>query len=158
MSLEFTESQLDEMVAHVQDGLPNEACGLLGGLDGRVHKVYAVTNAAQSPVSYTMDPLEQVRAMVAIEEAGWELLGIFHSHPQGPPAPSATDLAKAYYPDAAYIILSPDARGGWQARGFNMVEGQVSEIAVRVRPDLSQHGQPATTYLRGRAWDTYSAS
>ena len=50
--------------------------------------------------------------MREIRMAGLELLGIYHSHPNGENQPSPRDIERAYYPDAAYFIISPqpDAR------------------------------------------------
>jgi len=122
-----------EIFAHLNAHQPNEACGVLGGQGGRVLKVYPVSNATPSPVRYTMEPNEQVRAMMEIEERGWELVGIFHSHPAGPPVPSETDVAEAYYPDSAYVICAPDSDGGWQARAFELKNGTAREIELHIK-------------------------
>jgi proteasome lid subunit RPN8/RPN11 len=66
-----------------------------------------------------------------MEAAGLDLAAIFHSHPNGPAEPSATDVAQAYYPEAAYLILSP-AAAGWQGRAFTIADGRVTEMPVRV--------------------------
>ncbi len=107
------------MLKHVEACLPQEACGLLGGAGGQVRSIVPVTNAERSPVRYRMDPLEQVRAILSIEEDGLELVGIFHSHPLGPEGPSATDLAQITYPEAVYLIWSPGGRG-WRCRAFDL--------------------------------------
>jgi len=130
--LSLTAAQLQVIIAHLQKELPNEACGLLGGVEGVVHKVYPVENELHNPWADQMAPKEQVRAMLEIEAAGWELSGIFHSHPNGPPVPSATDVAQAYYPEAVYLIFAPDAQGEWRGRGFRIEEGRVEEIPVQV--------------------------
>ncbi len=135
MSIKLSQSQISEMIAHAHAGLPNEICGLLAGLNGRVTEVYPVENVDHSPVRYTMNPTEQVRTMVAIEEAGWELLSIYHSHPNGPATPSATDLAHVYYPEVVYIILSPDKRGEWLAKGFNLSEDCAVEVHFEINSD-----------------------
>jgi proteasome lid subunit RPN8/RPN11 len=44
--------------------------------------------------------------MHEIRAARLELLGIYHSHPEGENKPSPTDIARAFYPDAAYFIIS----------------------------------------------------
>ncbi|MGH2521048.1 MAG: Mov34/MPN/PAD-1 family protein [Anaerolineales bacterium] len=131
-SLTLTAAQWSEIIAHVQAGLPNEACGLLGGVDGVVRRVYPAENIRRSPWEYQLDPQQQVRAMLEMEAQGWELVGIFHSHPGGPPLPSATDVARAYYPESIYLILALDARGEWRGRGFRIEEGRVQERLVRV--------------------------
>lgn len=120
------------MVAHVQQALPEEACGVLGGPPGQVAQVFCVENSYHSPVAYFMDPAGQVAAMIAIEEAGWEIVGIFHSHPAGPAQPSATDVAQAYYPEAVYVILAPEGPDSWGMRGFAIAGGKVREVALEL--------------------------
>jgi proteasome lid subunit RPN8/RPN11 len=131
-TLRLTAAHRDAMLAHVQAGLPNEACGLLGGPPGKVERVYGVENVYRSPVAYYMDPAAQVEAMVEIEAAGWDVCGIFHSHPAGPPVPSATDVAQALYPEAVYVIVAPDGAGGWQMRGFEIDSGHVREVPLEL--------------------------
>ncbi len=131
-TLRLTAAHRAAIVAHVQQRLPNEACGLLGGPLGRVERVYAIENVYQSPVAYYMDPAAQVAAMVAIEDAGWEVCGIFHSHPAGPPVPSATDIEQALYPEAVYVIAAPASDGQWALRGFHIGDGQVREVVLEV--------------------------
>ncbi|NIN95959.1 MAG: hypothetical protein GTO49_13495, partial [Anaerolineae bacterium] len=48
---------------------------------------YQMTNADHSPVTYRLDPEEQYRAFTEIEEEGWELLAIYHSHSHSPAYP-----------------------------------------------------------------------
>ena len=120
------------MVAHSGRAHPEEACGILGGPPGHVAQVFCVENIYHSPVAYYMDPPAQVEAMLAIEAAGWEIVGIFHSHPAGPPEPSATDVAQAYYPEAVYVILAPDGQGDWGMRGFEIADGRAREVGLEV--------------------------
>jgi proteasome lid subunit RPN8/RPN11 len=132
MFLTLTPAQWQEIVAHVESERPNEACGLLGGEGGIVRKVYPGENILHSPVAYEMDPRRQVEIMVEIESAGWELSGIYHSHPGGPPVPSPTDVARAYYPESIFVILAPEAGGEWRGRAFRIEDGRVEEVMLRV--------------------------
>jgi proteasome lid subunit RPN8/RPN11 len=120
------------MVRHVSEWRPEEACGLLGGPPGRVEAVYPVENVLHSPVAYEMDPRGQVEAMVRLEAEGWEIVGIFHSHPAGPATPSMSDVAQAYYPESVYVILSPGGETEWKARGFRIEAGGVREVDLVV--------------------------
>ena len=132
-SLTLTPAQWQAIIAHVRAERPNEACGLLAGEGGVVRKVYPAENILHSPVQYQIDPKRQVEIMLEIEAAGWELSGIYHSHPGGPPAPSPTDVARAYYPDSIYLILAPgDATGEWRGRAFVIEEGRVEEVPLRM--------------------------
>jgi len=132
MALHLTEDQVEEMIRHAQREYPNEACGLLAGRDSRVEKVYQMTNAEHSPVTYRLDPEEQFRAFMEIEEAGWELLAIYHSHSHSPAYPSATDLELAFYPDSLYLIISLADRDQPIIRAFRIVEGVVEEERVEI--------------------------
>ena len=127
----LTQAQWIEICAHLTAGLPEEACGLLAGRAGQTHKVYLITNARHSPTRYEMEPRELVQALEEMDENEWDLIGIFHSHPAGPPTPSPTDMAEAYYPDSAYVICSLD-RGEWQARAFEIREGRAREIELQI--------------------------
>jgi len=125
----------NQMREDVQARLPQEACGLVGGLQRRALQVFPVTNALHSAVSYRMDPDEQIRMFLSLEKLGWDLLAIYHSHPAGPDQPSPTDLAEAAYPESAHLIWFPQA-GEWTCRGFIIHEDQFSEIPVRVMSEL----------------------
>ncbi len=119
------------MRAHAAACLPEEACGILAGRGGRSERVIPVTNELHSPVRFRMAPLEQLNALIWLEEHGCDLLAIFHSHPTGPAYPSETDLAEFYYPGSAVIILAPAGRE-WQLRAFRIESGQVNEIPIHL--------------------------
>lgn len=129
-SLTLTNEQLKRMIAHVDAQFPLEACGLLAGRGVRVESVLEVTNQAQSPTRYVMDPIEQLNAFEEIESQGLDLLGIFHSHPAGPEIVSPTDIAQAAYA-VVYVILSR-VDNGWRARGFWIENGGFKEVDLEV--------------------------
>lgn len=121
-------SLLDDMLAHVSGLWPEEACGLVGGREGRAARLYPVENARHSPVAFEMEPLQQIKAMLAMEAEGLELIAIYHSHPDGPARPSATDVANAYYPDAVQLIISLADRARPSVRAFTIIDGVVTEV------------------------------
>ena len=121
----------DELLAHAREDAPNECCGLIGGTDGRAATVYRAVNAEASPLRYNLDPQDQFRIMSEMDEAGEELVAIYHSHTQSPAYPSQTDINLAAYPDAIYLIVSL-APGEEPLRGFNIVDGEVSEAELSI--------------------------
>jgi proteasome lid subunit RPN8/RPN11 len=121
----------DELLAHAREDAPNECCGLIGGSDGSAATVYRAQNAEASPLRYNLDPQDQFRIMSEMDEAGEELVGIYHSHTQSPAYPSQTDINLAAYPDAIYLIVSL-AEGEEPLRGFNIVDGQVKEAELSI--------------------------
>lgn len=106
------------MIEHCREGLPNEACGFMGGRSGVVEKIYKLTNAAASPVYYRPADKEMLAAMTDIDESELELLAIFHSHVASQAYPSPTDVREAHYPDAVFVIVSMTNQWDPQARGF----------------------------------------
>jgi len=116
--------------------MPEEACGLLAGTINRdSYKTVCViptTNILHSPVGYRLDPQEQLDAFNQMEGRGWELVGIYHSHPKGPEEPSPTDITEAYYPEAVYLIWC-GRTGDWTCRGFLIQKEMVQEISVMVK-------------------------
>lgn len=100
----------EKILAHCRQGLPNEACGLIGGRkEGEnqyVEKVYLLTNIDASREHFSMDPKEQLAAVKDMRGNGYELLGNFHSHPESPSRPSEEDKRLAYDTKVSYLILS----------------------------------------------------
>ena len=120
------------MLRHLQEAYPLEACGILAGRRGDVSRHYAVENRLQSSVAFEMDPQQQLEAMMDLEDAGLRMLAIFHSHPKGPETPSPTDVAKAYYPDTAQVIVSLADRRRPVVRAFMIRDGRVDEITLNI--------------------------
>jgi [CysO sulfur-carrier protein]-S-L-cysteine hydrolase len=119
-----------QMLDHIDQQTPLEACGLLAGKEDRVEKVIPVRNQSQSPARFVMDPYEQLEAFHWMESNRLDLLGIFHSHPTGPGTASAIDIAEAAY-EVTHIIWSRD-QTGWQARGFWIEDGRASEVPLQI--------------------------
>ena len=109
-----------------------EICGLLAGRDGASTRIFPATNAAADAAkNYEIAPGELFRLMREIRAAGLHLMGIYHSHPKGNNEPSARDIARAYYPDLAYFIVSPQT-GQKSVRAFSIREGQVAELEIEI--------------------------
>ncbi len=126
--LTFTRPLYDRMMAHVLSQPTLEMCGLLAGRDGVVDRVWPVPNALHSPVAYRMDGSEFAEAMIGCD---FEPLGIFHSHPAGPPVPSPIDIAEAAYPDSIYVVISLQTTMP-SVRAFTIVDGQVGKVKVNL--------------------------
>jgi [CysO sulfur-carrier protein]-S-L-cysteine hydrolase len=116
-------------------GYPEEVCGLLAGKDGQAVRHYPVENIFHSQTSFEMEPVQQVKVMIAMEEEGLELLAIYHSHPHGPARPSATDVAQAYYPDVIQLIISLEQRNQPHLAAFMIDQGRVWSVNWIITPD-----------------------
>lgn len=121
------------MLAHARFEFPNEACGLLAADEtGALRMCYSLTNADRSPGSFTVEPTEHFRALQHAERNGWELAGVFHSHPHSAAVPSATDLRQALEPDWLYVLIGPSASDRPDVRAYWIVDGRVTEEPLGV--------------------------
>jgi proteasome lid subunit RPN8/RPN11 len=129
--LTLTEAVWREMVGHAYDGLPDEACGLLGGdpETGRVGVFYPCRNAAASSRVYTVEPGDHLRADRDAEGRGLEIVGVMHSHTHTEAYPSPTDVAQAPDPAWHYVIVSLK-REAAVLRSYRIIDGAISEEGV----------------------------
>ncbi len=108
--IQIKQEDYNTIVHHAKEGLPNEACGLLGGvtIDGvtYVKKVYCLKNIDASREHFSMDAKEQLTVIKDIRSNDWQLIGNFHSHPETPARPSEEDKRLAYDSKLLYGILS----------------------------------------------------
>jgi proteasome lid subunit RPN8/RPN11 len=116
-----------EMVEQALREFPNEACGLIAAEAGVPVKVFAMTNADASPATYRLEGREQLRVFDELDERGWDLWGIYHSHTHSEAYPSDTDRRLAFYPDSRYLVLSVADRERPVLRSFFIREDEVTE-------------------------------
>ena len=132
---------LDIIRVHGQAAYPEECCGFLLG--------YATTEGnhvvAASPVKnrrvenrerrYAITPHDYHAADRFARQQGLDIIGFYHSHPDHPARPSATDLAEATFPGYTYVIVS-------------IRDGQPADLtAWSLAPDRSQFETEAIDIL-----------
>jgi proteasome lid subunit RPN8/RPN11 len=123
---------MDIMLTHVNESEPLEACGIVGGINGKSSAVYSITNILFSPTRYRMHPEEQLACFNKLDDHGWDIFAIYHSHPKGPAYPSETDISECYYPDVYQLIWSLN-HGIWMCKGFIISDSQYKEIDIQVQ-------------------------
>ncbi len=122
----------DAMIQHSLEEDPNECCGVLAAADGSVVKLYRITNVEHSPYRYSMDGKELFEAYREIEDNGWELAVIYHSHTHSPAYPSATDVRFATWPDAFYLLVSLQDKANPDVRNYTIVGETVTEVPLTI--------------------------
>jgi desampylase len=121
----------EEIVAHARAGDPEEVCGIISGRDGVAVELFRGRNVSPLPrTTYELD-VETLMKQIEFDDASLMLAAIYHSHPAGPPTPSPTDIARAFYPDSVYIICSLADPAQPSLRGFRIVDDRVWEVALR---------------------------
>jgi len=126
------------MLGHAIGGLPNEACGLMGGRWGSnvVEAFVPTRNVDESAKTYSIGPDGFLAADRALGPRGLDVTGVMHSHTHTDPYPSPTDVAKADNPLLAgwhFVIVSlrsdvPMLRS-WLLDGGTITEEPVEIIA-----------------------------
>jgi len=117
--LQLTQAQFERIIEQGREGKPLEICGLLAGAkDGgeltRVVEVFPIDSDDRSEITYSMNPLQQLRVEKEARARGLEIVGIYHTHPATQPYPSKTDVARAHwgetddllFPGHSYLIVS----------------------------------------------------
>ncbi|MEK6978191.1 MAG: M67 family metallopeptidase [Candidatus Hydrothermarchaeota archaeon] len=120
----------EEVLVHARGEYPRECCGLLGG-KGEATRVYRGRNVAGGEAEYHLDPGDQLMLFNLLEREGLDLLGIYHSHPRWPAAPSAVDIERAFYPVPHLIVSLLDPRRP-EVRAWRIEGSEVREEAVEV--------------------------
>jgi len=129
-SVRITREVYARLLNHARQEPWQECCGLLAGRGGVISVVLPAVNALASATAFEIAPRELFDLFQRMRREGWEHLGIYHSHPRGENAPSRRDIAQAYYPEAAYFIVSSEAENARPVRAFRIREGAVTELEI----------------------------
>lgn len=145
MIIKLSQDQYEELVNQAQKELPQEACGLVGGVtneadtggQGRkeieVKEVYPMTNVDESQEHFSMDPEEQFAVAKEIRNKDQEIIGNYHSHPSTPSRPSQEDKRLAYDDKMIYFILSLQQKESPVLKAFKIKDQQeVTEIEIEL--------------------------
>lgn len=129
--LELPRTVYDAMIDHARRGAPEEVCGVLVGESVEnesvvVERAVEMENVADHPrTTYRIDPEALFEVFETVESAGSDVVGFYHSHPEGPRGPSRTDAAQATWDDYPYCIVSLDGTTPfvdcWRWRGDRFV-------------------------------------
>jgi [CysO sulfur-carrier protein]-S-L-cysteine hydrolase len=132
---------LAQVVAHAQENPRIECCGVVAvespgsaGSDGAgrvATRVYRAENVHASALKFEIGPMELYRLNAEIEEEGWEIGAIYHSHVRSAPYPSQTDIGfAAGWPGLEWIIVGLAGPGEPEVRSYLIDGADVSEVAI----------------------------
>ena len=118
-------------------GTPAEVCGVLvGSRDDpeRVTEIRRVANVAGDPRrAYELDPAETMATIEAVEDDGDDVVGFYHSHPEGTARPSAVDRDRATWTGYVYLVVGlgpaqPEVRAWrWTGEAFDPLSVAVDD-------------------------------
>ena len=129
---------------HTEASYPYECCGVMIGTSGNPSVVHAFRpcknlNTERARDRYDMDPQDQLRAEQEFRNSPWEIIGIYHSHPDHPSRPSQTDTDRAW-PGYSYVIISVQkgkvaSTNSWALKVLNESEREFEEELLVVQGD-----------------------
>jgi len=119
----------DQIVAHAHDERPNECCGLLIGKSETIEDAVRARNVKRSATRFQVEQADHFAAIRRARAAGREVIGAYHSHPNGPSCPSETDLARLTDPSMFHVIISL-AHGTRTVRAFRIADGNFTPIEL----------------------------
>lgn len=135
MKITMFRSDFDKICEHALSVAPDEACGLIAGVDREdgvreIKKVYILENIDHTNEHFSIDPREQLKAVKEMRSEGLVPLGNWHSHPESPSRPSEEDKRLANDSSASYLILSLAEEGNPVLNAFH-IEGEQGNRSVR---------------------------
>lgn len=112
MNVSFSPGLLDQLRLEALAAYPEECCGLMIGRSDGGH--FHVTRIQPSPNvtsgdprrDFEVDPGVRIRVERELRGGAEAIIGHYHSHPNGPAAPSGRDLAQAYEPHLLWLIMA----------------------------------------------------
>lgn len=129
---------LREIEAHCEAGYPEEVVGVLVGKeevsDRAVTEIVRLENmrVENRARRYTVDPLALAKIERETYARGLLVLGFYHSHPDHPAEPSATDLEWAW-PFYSYIIQSVQKGSAAVKRSWRLADDEKSFTEEEIR-------------------------
>ena len=132
MNVTLSSGILDTVMNHMKSVYPQEGCGFLIGHATTATRFLPLPNSLASEIAYEIDPALLAVAFRSLRDSGEELVAIVHSHPRGPAEPSARDRERAFYPEAAHVIVSLADQEHPQLRAFRIISGEAYEIECHI--------------------------
>jgi proteasome lid subunit RPN8/RPN11 len=127
VSLAIPKSLLQQIHRHGETSYPEEGAGFLLGSDGdprHVKSILELPNRREQDARsnrYLISPQDYLRAEMEADRLGLTLIGVFHSHPDHPNAPSTYDRDWAQ-PWFSYTITSIEHGKSIASRTWRLLE------------------------------------
>ncbi len=135
MKLKLKPKDLKAIEAHTLKNFPYECCGLIFGKSSEdvieVEEAVEAENVLGSPVAFEADPEFVFKAVDRAERSGFELVGIYHSHPNIHAYVSARDAEiMNLWPEVAWLILSVVKDRVLERKAYILKKSKVEELEI----------------------------
>ncbi len=131
MILTISSALLEELQRYTLDTAPYEICGLMLGQGASVESLQPADNVAEDKVRhFEIDPAVLIAAERKMREGGAQIVGYYHSHPDGKTEPSKTDADCAAADGRIWLIVSGKTATAYQASENGEIFGRFNPIAL----------------------------
>jgi [CysO sulfur-carrier protein]-S-L-cysteine hydrolase len=128
---------LAQIVEHALENPAIECCGVVAvetsadGGEPSATSVYRTENIHASALKFEIDPMELLHVNNAIDDEGWEIGAIYHSHVRSEPYPSQTDIGfAAQWPGVEWVIIGLASGEQPKLRSYLIDGADVTEVAL----------------------------
>lgn len=123
-----------QFAAEACAAFPRECCGLIeGGRESGVvfaTMLHPTANSSPDADGFEIDPAAHLRLMRELRGSGREIVGCYHSHPNGRPEPSDRDRAR--YASQGFVwLIAALAGAAAEAEFAAFVDADFSPLAMR---------------------------
>jgi proteasome lid subunit RPN8/RPN11 len=116
MALEVSSAVFDLLLGEAAAAHPRECCGVLLGEGERIVAIQPAANVHPQPEThFEIDPQALIDAHRAARKGGAQVVGYYHSHPNGRAKPSATDCASAARDGMIWAIIAAGRITLWRS-------------------------------------------
>lgn len=124
--VEIKQDILQKILDHTRASYPHECCGILLGLLTSPKSITDAvkaenTNKERAVDRYEMNPDELLRIEREARQAGLEVVGVYHSHPDHPSSPSEFDRQRGW-PEYSYIIVAVKGGAETEVKSWTFIE------------------------------------
>ena len=156
-------AELRQIVDAAEAAYPGECCGLLIGVQHKngvheVKRVAASRNLGKAPNRFEIDPQLWVDVTRAHRGGPTRVVGLYHSHPDGPAQPSAVDLEAAWGEELVWLIVSVAGDSGKAGQAVHVTAHMLDHGGRQFREIPLRTGDWHPSYTRVLPDDTKEAA
>jgi proteasome lid subunit RPN8/RPN11 len=116
MIIRISSRVIETLLQEARTALPNECCGLVTGQPGLAEAVVPAKNVHPRPsTGFEIDPATLLATHRNVRAESRQVIGHYHSHPNGRAEPSPRDAARANDNGQIWFVIANDAVSAWQA-------------------------------------------
>jgi proteasome lid subunit RPN8/RPN11 len=116
MIIRISSGVIETLLREARSALPNECCGLVTGQPGLAEAAVPAKNVHPDPATgFEIDPKTLLATHRNVRAQGRDVIGHYHSHPNGRAEPSRRDAARAVQNGQIWFIIANDTVSGWEA-------------------------------------------